>query len=90
MNKSKNHSFIYDQVVCLEVNFNKNNSFYLEMEGLKNHWLDVRNCIKTDSYYRNAGLNWRETQKLIKNETKNKSTIVTQGLHLTLRDIQQL
>ena len=80
MNKSKNHSFIYDQVVCFgELISTKIISFYLEMEGLKNHWLDVRNCIKTDSYYRNAGLNWKETQKLIKNETKNKSTIVTQG-----------
>ena len=80
INKSRDHSFIYDQVVCFgELISTKIISFYLELEGIKNYWLDVRKCIKTDSYYRNAALNWKKTEKLVKNETKNKSTIVTQG-----------
>ena len=80
INKSRDHSFIYDQVVCFgELISTKIISFYLELEGIKNYWLDVRKCIKTDSYYRNAALNWNETEKLVKKETKNKNTIITQG-----------
>ena len=79
-NTSRDHSFIYDQVVCFgELISTKIISFYLELEGIKNYWLDVRKCIKTDSYYRNAALNWNETEKLVKKETKNKNTIITQG-----------
>ena len=73
INKSTDHSFIYDQVVCFgELISTKIISFYLELEGIKNYWLDVRKCIKTDSYFRNAALNWNETGKLVKKETKNK------------------
>ncbi|MBJ25717.1 MAG: aspartate kinase [Flavobacteriaceae bacterium] len=80
INKSTDHSFIYDQVVCFgELISTKIISFYLELEGIKNYWLDVRKCLKTDSYYRNAALNWNETEKLVKKETKNKNTIITQG-----------
>ncbi len=80
INKSRDHSFIYDQVVCFgELISTKIISFYLELEGIKNYWLDVRECLKTDSYYRNAVLNWNETEKLVKKETKNKNTIITQG-----------
>ena len=80
INKSTDHSFIYDQVVCFgELISTKIISFYLELEGIKNYWLDVRKCIKTDSYFRNATLNWNETEKLVKKEIKNKSTIITQG-----------
>ena len=80
INKSTDHSFIYDQVVCFgELISTKIISFYLELEGIKNYWLDVRKCIKTDSYFRNAVLNWNETGKLVKKETKNKNTIITQG-----------
>ena len=80
INKSRDHSFIYDQVVCFgELISTKIISFYLELEGIKNYWLDVRKCLKTDSYYRNAALNWNETEKLVKKETKNKNTIITQG-----------
>ncbi len=80
INKSTDHSFIYDQVVCFgELISTKIISFYLELEGIKNYWLDVIRCIKTDNYYRNAALNWNETEKLVKKETKNKNTIITQG-----------
>ena len=80
INKSTDHSFIYDQVVCFgELISTKIISFYLELEGIKNYWLDVRKCIKTDSYFRNAALNWNETGKLVKKEIKNKNTIITQG-----------
>ena len=80
INKSTDHSFIYDQVVCFgELISTKIISFYLELEGINNYWLDVRKCLKTDSYYRNAALNWNETEKLVKKETKNKNTIITQG-----------
>ncbi|MDA8871617.1 aspartate kinase, partial [Flavobacteriaceae bacterium] len=47
--------------------------------GWDSFWLDARNCIKTDDYYRAANLNWEETQSQIKNETKGHNLIITQG-----------
>ena len=35
--------------------------------------------LKTDSYYRNANLNWDKTKILVRKETKNKGTVITQG-----------
>ncbi len=79
-NKSLDHSFVYDQVVGFgELISTKIISFYLQLEGINNYWLDVRKCLKTDSYYRKANLEWEETKALVMEETKNKSTIITQG-----------
>ncbi len=80
INKSLDHSFVYDQVVGFgELISTKIISSYLQLEGINNYWLDVRKCLKTDSYYRNANLNWDKTKILIRKETKNKSTVITQG-----------
>lgn len=79
-NKSPKHSFVYDQVIGFgELLSTTIISQYLNDNGIKNNWIDVRNLIKTDSNYRDAGINWEETQTNISN-TINKSLLnITQG-----------
>ena len=43
-------------------------------------WVDARDYIKTDDHYRQANVNWEETNKLITEEfTNQKGIIITQG-----------
>ena len=79
-NKSPKHSFVYDQVIGFgELLSTTIISQYLNDNGIKNNWIDVRNLIKTDSNYRDAGIDWEETQTNISN-TINKSLLnITQG-----------
>lgn len=79
-NKSKNHAFVYDQVVCYgELISTTIVSHYLNEEGIKNDWLDVRQCIKTDDYYRDARVDWEETQRHIQDIVSTKGITITQG-----------
>ena len=79
-NKSPNYSFVYDQVVSYgEILSTKIIHHFIEFSGIDNFWLDSRNCIKTDDYYRAANLNWELTQKNIKQEVEKDSLIITQG-----------
>ena len=79
-NKSPNYSFVYDQVVSYgEIISTKIIHHFIEFSGIDNFWLDSRNCIKTDDYYRAANLNWELTQKNIKQEVEKDSLIITQG-----------
>ena len=65
-NKSPNYSFVYDQVVSYgEILSTKIIHHFIEFSGIDNFWLDSRNCIKTDDYYRAANLNWELTQKIL-------------------------
>jgi aspartate kinase len=54
-------------------------SYYFNEKGLKNNWIDVRNFIKTDNTYRDANVDWEQTQKLISKGIKKKSLNITQG-----------
>ena len=54
-------------------------SHYFNEKGLKNNWIDVRNFIKTDNTYRDANVDWEQTQKLISKGIKKKSVNITQG-----------
>ena len=68
-NKSTDYNFVYDHVIGFgELVSTTIISEYLNAVGLENNWLDVRDYIKTDSYFRRANINWNETQSLI---TKN-------------------
>lgn len=79
-NKSPKHSFVYDQVVSFgELISTTIVSQYLNDCGVKNTWLDVRNLIKTDSNYRDAGINWEETQKNIVSNVNKSLLNITQG-----------
>ena len=79
-NKGPNYSFVYDQVVSYGELLSTTIIYhYFELKGWKSFWLDARDCIKTDDYYRSANLNWDQTQTLIKSGVKGHQLIITQG-----------
>ena len=79
-NKSLDYSFVYDQVVSIgEILSSKIVHAFMNFSGLGCHWIDSRECIKTDDYYRAANLNWELTNKNILNNLKTCSLAVTQG-----------
>ena len=79
-NKSPNYNFVYDQVISYgEIVSTTIVSYYLNEKGLKNNWIDVRNFIKTDTNYRDANVDWEQTQKLISKGIKKKTVNITQG-----------
>lgn len=79
-NKSPNYNFVYDQVISYgEIVSTTIVSYYLNEKGLKNNWIDVRNFIKTDTNYRDANVDWEQTQKLISKGIKKKNVNITQG-----------
>lgn len=79
-NKSPDYNYVYDQTIGFgELVSTTIISHYLNEIGLKNNWLDVREFIKTDNYYRRANVNWEVTQDRI-TKTFNPSVLnVTQG-----------
>ena len=80
LNKSPDYNFVYDQVVGFgELVSTTIISSYLNEIGLNNKLLDVRNFIKTDSFYRNAKVNWETTQRNITNSINTKILNITQG-----------
>lgn len=79
-NKSPNYNFVYDQVISYgEIASTTIVSHYFNEKGLKNNWIDVRNLIKTDATYRDANVDWEQTQKLISKGIKKKTLNITQG-----------
>ncbi|HLV93079.1 MAG TPA: aspartate kinase [Aequorivita sp.] len=79
-NKSKNHAFVYDQVVSYgELLSSKIVSVYFSENGIENTWLDVRKCIKTDSNFRDANVNWIKTEQRISEDVSLKGITITQG-----------
>ncbi|WP_347373667.1 aspartate kinase [Aequorivita sp. Q41] len=79
-NKSKNHAFVYDQVVSFgELISSTIIAAYFEENGINNTWLDVRQCIKTDANYRDANVDWEKTQQTISDKVSLKGITVTQG-----------
>jgi aspartate kinase len=79
-NRSSNYDFVYDQVVIYgELLSTTIVSQYLSSRGIKNDLLDARNCIRTDSSYRDAQVQWEETQAQISSLVKKESLTLTQG-----------
>lgn len=79
-NKSPDYNFVYDQVVGFgELISTSIISAFLETSGIKNNWLDVRDFIKTDNYYRNAKVDWEKTQDIISKTIDKKNLNITQG-----------
>jgi len=80
LNKSPDYNFVYDQVVGYgELVSTTIVSFYLNAIGIENTWLDVRQFIKTDNYYRRANVDWDDTQDLISQQFNPKQLYITQG-----------
>lgn len=79
-NKSPNYNFVYDQIVSMgELISTTLVSHYFNYRGLKNQWIDVREFIKTDNTYRDAVVDWEQTQQNIKKGIKKKTLNITQG-----------
>ncbi|MFD0977080.1 aspartate kinase [Salinimicrobium gaetbulicola] len=79
-NRSQQYDFVYDQVVIYgELLSTSIVGEYLSSEGIRTEWLDARNCIKTDSTYRDAQVNWEETQSQITKFVKRDNLTITQG-----------
>ena len=79
-NKSPNYNFVYDQVIGYgEIVSTTIVSHYFNEKGINSNWLDVRNFIKTDNAYRDANVDWEQTQKLISKGVKKNALHITQG-----------
>ena len=79
-NKSPDYNYVYDQTIGFgELISTTIISHYLNEIGLKNAWLDVRDYIKTDNYYRRANVNWEQTQDNISSKLNRSVLNITQG-----------
>lgn len=79
-NTSKDYNYVYDQMVGFgELLSTTIVSAYLSEIGVENQWLDVRECIKTDGTYRDAKINWEQTQQQIQEKVDVSKLNITQG-----------
>ena len=81
-NTSNHYGYIYDQIISIgELASTTIISEYLNQNGIKNKWLDARAVLRTDNYYTDAKVDWKETEKLIKENDiiNNNELIITQG-----------
>ena len=79
-NKSPNFSFVYDQVVSNgELISSKIICEFLNNNGVSINWIDAREIIKTDSKFRGANVNWKETKIKISKKIDINQLNITQG-----------
>ena len=79
-NKSPDYSFVYDQTIGYgELISTTIISAYLKFIGIDNQWLDVRDYIKTNNFYRSAKVNWDLTFDLISKGVSKTNLNITQG-----------
>lgn len=80
----KPYDYYYDQVVCTgELLSTVLISAYLAESGIDNHWIDVRDIIRTDNNFRDANIDWPFTQQRVDTVIKplfaNHDIVITQG-----------
>jgi aspartate kinase len=80
----RDYDYYYDQVVCSGELFSTAIiSAFLNESGIRNKWLDVRDIIRTDDDFRDAGIDWEFTQQkvneLIRPVFNEYNIILTQG-----------
>lgn len=77
------YDFVYDQIVSFgELISTKIVSHFLLGTGFKNQWIDSRNFILTDDRYRDARIQWSETEQIISKKLKplaERHPVITQG-----------
>lgn len=79
-NTSKRYNYVYDQIICFgELISTRIVSAYLSKNDNENIWIDARNCIKTNSNYRDAKVDWNLTQELISENIDTAKINITQG-----------
>lgn len=80
----KEFDYYYDQVVCTgELLSTLIVSEYLNSINTKNNWIDVRDIMRTDDNFRDAGIDWNYTQQKVNDVIKpafaNTNIIIAQG-----------
>lgn len=82
-NLQDDYDFLYDQVVVYgELISTRIVSAYLLSKGIRNQWVDSRNFILTNDRYRDARVDWTDTERVITNRLlplAQKNLIITQG-----------
>ncbi|RXG14313.1 aspartate kinase [Leeuwenhoekiella aestuarii] len=79
-NKSPDYDFVYDQVVCYgELLSTTIVNAYLEQEGYRSTWHDIREYLKTDTSYREGKVNWEVTMRNLSRKLPRKGIQLTQG-----------
>ena len=56
-------------------------SEYLNLAGIKNQWIDIRTCLRTDDIFRDASVDWDWTEKLVQQmfSFNGEKLYITQG-----------
>jgi aspartate kinase len=63
----KDYDFEYDQVVSYgELWSTMIVEAYLRSQGLRSKWIDIRKLLITDARHREAGINWKVSQKAVR------------------------
>ena len=80
----RDFDYYYDQIVCCgELLSTAIISCYLNSVQIKNTWLDVRDILRTDDNFRDAGIDWAFTQQKVEEIVSpvfnNTNIILTQG-----------
>lgn len=81
-NKNFDYNFCYDQIVSFgELISTTIVSGYLNTIGIENSWVDVRECLKSDTNYREGNIDYKISQALTteKFDFRNDRIYLTQG-----------
>jgi aspartate kinase len=76
----RSYDYYYDQIVCIgELMSTSIISHYLNERAIVNNWLDVRDIIKTDDNFRDAGIDWNKTTQAVNSLQLQDTITITQG-----------
>lgn len=76
----QDYDYVYDQIVCYGELFSTTIvSHYLNSVGIHNQWKDVRDMIITDQSYRDAKVDWKETETQILEQIHADQLYIVQG-----------
>lgn len=83
-NPVRDYDYYYDQIVCAgELLSTAIMSAYLNERGIDNQWIDVRDIVRTDNNFRDAGIDWAFTQQKVNNDIlplfEESNIVITQG-----------
>jgi aspartate kinase len=74
------YNFEYDQIVSLgEILSTIIVASYLNENGIACQWLDIRKILKTNDLYREAKVDFKESENLVQGNINENKTYVTQG-----------
>ncbi|MGB4847478.1 MAG: aspartate kinase, partial [Saprospiraceae bacterium] len=79
-----NYNYHYDQIIVFgELASTKIVSAYLDTQKINHQWLDARSFIKTDSEFREARIQWKQTQAaidtIVRDALQKEGMVITQG-----------